>query len=412
MPTRAESGDSPQPAAPDLPITEVAPRTWFVRPSWVNVAVFETDAGLVMVDAGFATDAATIHAAVRSVTDAPLHTVVFTHGHVDHAFGLRAFLKAGEHPRVVAHENVAARFRRYARTAGYNARINATQFRLDPEAVRWPQADTDFVWPDLTYRDELVLDVGGEEFHLRHARGETDDATWVWVPGRRALACGDFWFNVAPNCGNPQKVQRYPEDWATAAETMAGIGAELLLPGHDTFQTGADHIRRLFTVQAEFLRAIVDQTIAGLNAGLTHDEVVEQVEVPPHLAAEPSLQPLYDRPEFIARNVIRQYGGWWNGRAADLMPAPADARAREVAALAGGVDALVARARTLADPAAPGHDLRLACHLAEWALAAAPEDDDARACASEVFAARAAQETSLMGKGIFSAAARAAKPPH
>ena len=411
MPTRAASGDSEAPTPGDLPITEVAPRTWIVAPSWVNVAVFETDAGLVMVDAGFATDAATIHAAVRSVTDAPLHTVIFTHGHGDHAFGLRAFLKAGEHPQVVAHENVAARFRRYARTADYNARINATQFRLDPEALRWPHDDTDFVWPDVTYRDALVLEVGGEELHLHHARGETDDATWVWVPGRRALACGDFWFTVAPNCGNPQKVQRYPEDWANAAEAMAGLGAELLLPGHDTFQTGVDHIRRLFTVQAEFLRAIVDQTLAGLNAGLTHDEVVDRVTIPAHLAAEPSLQPLYDRPEFIARNVIRQYGGWWNGRAADLMPAPADARAREVAALAGGVDALVARARALADPASPDHDLRLACHLAEWAVAAAPEHADARACASDVFGARAAQESSLMGKGIYSAAARAARPP-
>ncbi|MBM3658854.1 MAG: MBL fold metallo-hydrolase, partial [Actinobacteria bacterium] len=324
MPTRAQ-------------ITEVAARTWFVKPSWVNVALFETDEGLVMVDAGFATDAAAVHAAVRSVSDAPLHTVVFTHGHVDHAFGLKAFLAAGDRPRIVAHEHVAARFRRYARTAGYNARINATQFQIDPEAMRWPQEDGHFFWPDLTYRDELVLTIGGEEFHLRHALGETDDATWVWVPGRKALACGDLWFNVAPNCGNPQKVQRYPEGWADAADAMAGLGAEVLLPGHDTFQTGADHIRRLFTVQAEYLRAIVDQTLAGLNAGLTHDEIVDAVVIPPHLAAEPSLQPFYDRPEFIARNVIRQYGGWWNGRPADLLPAPADARAREVVALAGGV---------------------------------------------------------------------------
>ena len=395
MPTRAE-------------ITEVAPRTWFVKPGFVNVAVFETDEGLVMVDAGFAADSAAIHEAVRTVTSAPLQTVVFTHGHIDHAFGLKAFLDAGDRPRIVAHEHVAERFRRYARTAGYNARINATQFQLDPEAVRWPKEDGHFFWPDLTYHDATVLTVGGEEFHLHHALGETDDATWVWVPERATLACGDFWFNVAPNCGNPQKVQRYPEGWADAAEAMAALGAEILLPGHDTYQTGADHIRRLFTVQAEFLRSIVDQTLAGLNAGLTHDEIVEAVTVPAHLAAEPSLQPRYDRPEFIARNVIRQYGGWWNGRPADLIPAPADARAREIAALAGGVGALVARARVLADPAAPDHDLRLACHLAEWAVTAAPDDPDARALAAEVFAARAAGEPSLMGKGIFSAAARRA----
>ena len=396
MPTRAE-------------VTEVAPRTWFVRPSWVNVALFETDDGLVMVDAGFATDAGAVHDAVRSVSDAPLHTVVFTHGHIDHAFGLKAFLAAGDRPTIVAHEKVASRFRRYERTAGYNARINATQFGLDPEAVRWPKEDAHFFWPDVTYRDSLVLTIGGEELHLHHGEGETDDATWVWVPGRKVLACGDFWFNVAPNCGNPQKVQRYPEGWADAAETMAGLGAEILLPGHDTFQVGREHIRHLFAVQAELLRTIVDQTIAGLNAGLTHDEIVEAVAIPTHLAEEPSLQPRYDRPEFIARNVIRQYGGWWNGRAAELMPAPAAAQAREIARLAGGVTALVARARVLADPASAEHDLRLACHLAEWAVTAAPDDPGARACAADVFSARATAEPSLMGTGIYSAAARRAR---
>ncbi|MFO1536640.1 MAG: alkyl sulfatase dimerization domain-containing protein [Actinomycetota bacterium] len=393
---------------PTPPITEVAPRTWIVQPSWVNAACFETDEGLVLVDAGQATDAERIHSAVRSVTAAPLHTVIFTHGHVDHAFGLWGFLDAGERPRIVAHENVVPRFRRYARTAEYNTAVNARQFSVDPATVPWPRDDAHFVWPDLTYTDALVLTIGGEEFHLHHACGETDDATWVWVPGRRTLACGDFWFNVSPNCGNPQKVQRYPEAWADAADAMAALGAEILLPGHSLHQTGVDHIRHLFTVQAEYLRTIVDQTLTGLNAGLTHDEIVAALEIPAHLAAEPSLQPRYDRPEFVARNLIRQYGGWWNGRAADLMPAPAPAWTAEIVALAGGVAPVVARARVLADPAAPDHDLALACHLAEWAVTAAPDDPDARACAAAVFGARAAAEPSLMGIGIYGAAARQA----
>ena len=404
MPTRA-----PAPSEPAA--LEVAPGTWFV-PGWVNVAAFATADGLVLVDAGLAGDARRIHAAVRSVTDLPLHTVVFTHGHVDHAFGLRAFLEAGDRPRIVAHTGVADRFRRYARTAGYNARINAVQFGVDPEALRWPSADADFAWPDVTYTDALDLVVGGETFCLRHARGETDDGTWVWVPDRRVLACGDLFIGVAPNAGNPQKVQRYPEEWADASETLAGLGAEVLLPGHSDHRTGAATIRHLFTVQAEYLRSIVEQTIAGLNAGLPHDAIVAALEIPAHLLAEPTLQPLYDRPEFIARNVIRTYGGWWNGSPADLLPAPADARAREIAALAGGTAALVARARTLlATDDRSDADLRLACHLAEWAVLAAPDDPDARACAREAFGARAAAESSLMGRGIFGAAVRAAGAP-
>ena len=39
------------------------------------------------------------------------------------------------------------------------------------------------------------------------------------------------------------------------------------------------------------------------------------------------------------RNLLRLWGGWWNGNAADLLPATPAAQAGEIAALAGGVDA-------------------------------------------------------------------------
>ena len=44
---------------------------------------------------------------------------------------------------------------------------------------------------------------------LTHARGETGDHTWPWWPERRILFTGDLSCWVAPNVGNPQKVQRY-----------------------------------------------------------------------------------------------------------------------------------------------------------------------------------------------------------
>ena len=37
------------------------------------------------------------------------------------------------------------------------------------------------------------------------------------MPGRRILCCGDLFIWATPNAGNPQKVQRYPRDWAGGA---------------------------------------------------------------------------------------------------------------------------------------------------------------------------------------------------
>lgn len=73
-------------------VTEAAPRTYFIQPGMVNVALFETDEGLLLVDCGCAGDGPALLRAVRSLSDRPLHTVVYTHGHIDHAFGLWAFL--------------------------------------------------------------------------------------------------------------------------------------------------------------------------------------------------------------------------------------------------------------------------------------------------------------------------------
>ena len=51
------------------------------------------------------------------MTDAPVHTAIYTHGHVDHAFGLDPFLVDGQAPpEIIGHADMAARFERYART--------------------------------------------------------------------------------------------------------------------------------------------------------------------------------------------------------------------------------------------------------------------------------------------------------
>ena len=121
-------------------LDEVADRTGFIA-SFGNVAAFATEDALVLVDTGNQVLAGANHEAVRGWTDLPLDTVVYTHGHIDHVFGMAPFEEeeaaAGRpRPRVVAHELVPARFDRYKLTAGYNGVINARQFKMP--GFRWP----------------------------------------------------------------------------------------------------------------------------------------------------------------------------------------------------------------------------------------------------------------------------------
>ena len=367
-----------------------------------NVNAFAVDGALVLVDAGSDWAARDNFASVRSWTDLPLDTVVYTHGHIDHVLGVAPFEAEADaagwpRPRVVAHELVPARFDRYKLTAGYNGVINARQFQLP--AYQWP---TDYRYPDETYRLRLDIEVGGQRFELHHGKGETDDHTWVWLPDRKVLCTGDMFIWASPNCGNPQKVQRYPREWALALREMAALEPVLLLPGHGWPIAGADRVRQALTDTADLLDHLVDATLALMNEGARLDEIVHAVQAPADLLERPYLRPVYDEPEFVVRTVWRLYGGWYDGNPAHLKPAPDADLAAELAALAGGAAVLADRAAALA---ADG-ELRLAGHLAELAAQAAPDDAGVHRVRADVFARRAGEELSTMSKGVFSWAAR------
>ncbi|HEX7167400.1 MAG TPA: alkyl sulfatase dimerization domain-containing protein [Acidimicrobiales bacterium] len=387
-------------------IEEIRDGVAFV-PSFANVSAFATGDGLVLVDTGSQVLARVVHEQIRRWNTTRLDTAVYSHGHIDHVFGVPVFeeeaVANGWHaPRVVAHEALPARFDRYVLTAGYNGVINRRQFGLGA-GFEWPTA---YRYPDETYRDRLDVEVGGVRFELHHARGETDDHTWTWVPERRVLCSGDLFIWASPNAGNPQKVQRYPAEWAVALRQMVELRAEVLLPGHGFPVIGEDRVAQALGDTAELLESLQEQTLALMNEGASLNDILHTVRAPAHLMERPYLQPVYDEPEFVVRNIWRLYGGWYDGNPANLKPSPDAALAGELADLCGGA---VALARRALDVSGEG-DHRLASHLVELAWQAAPGDGEVREARAEVYRARVAVETSTMAKGIFRWAVTEAEP--
>ena len=381
-------------------VEEMAAGVFFLH-TFANITVVRTARGLVLIDtANYAARERTF-ALVRAVDPAPVFAAIYTHGHADHALGLPPFLaeareRGWPRPRIVGHRNVAARFARYRRTNAYNALINARQFGIAPA---WPM---DYDEPDVVYDDTLAFAAGEVRLELRHARGETDDHTWLWWAARRILWTGDLFIWVAPNAGNPQKVQRYAAEWAAALRAMSRLEPELLIPGHGVPIAGRDRVRQALDETAEWLETLERETLARMNAGATLDTILAEVRPPAHLAGRPYLQAVYDEPEYVVRNIWRLYGGWWDGVPAHLKPAREAEIAGEVARLAGGAEPLAARARELAASGDPA----LAGHLIDWAAAAAPDNRAVHAARAAIYEAPAASAAALMTRGIFAAAAR------
>jgi len=397
--TGAVSADDHPPYAPLLELETIADGVAFIS-SFANVTAVATAEGLVLIDVGSAQLAALVHENLREWSKARVHTAVFTHGHLDHVMGIDRFDdeardKGWPRPRVVAHDALPARFERYVLTAGYNGCINTRQFQMP---VVWP---TTYRAPDVLYARALDLDVGGVKLELHHARGETDDHTWVWVPSKKLLCTGDLFLWCCPNAGNPQKVQRYPGEWARALRVMETLDAEVLAPGHGVPIIGAGRVKQALSETAELLEDLRDRTVAAMNEGMRLDDIVRLVRAPERLLGRPYLHPVYDEPEFIVRNLWRQYGGWWDGDPSRLKPAPSAELAKELSTLAGGAAKLAERGRVLA---AAG-DLALACHLVELAAQAEPDDAAIVKARADVYHARARRERSLMARGIYTAAA-------
>ncbi len=377
-----------------------------------HVVVVKTDDGLVAFDSSGPGSGRRVLESLRRWSDDPFHTLVYSHGHIDHVGGSRAFAQDAKSsgrplPRVIAHENLNPRLQRYRATNGYNKVINARQFGGSPvSTLGGPGSQQPFVpegtlEPVIEYSDAMTAEVGGIEFQLHHAMGETDDHTWTWIPHHQMISAGDQFIWNFPNCGNPQKVQRYPLEWAASLREMASTDVELFVPAHGLPISGHDRIVSCLNNVASTLEQLVDDVVSAMNSGSTLNDIVGAVRVDPEVLELPYLRPLYDEPEFVIRNIWRLYGGWWDGKPSRLKPASDVAIAVELAELAGGVSILAERARALAEAG----ELRVACHLIDMAADAAPESAAVHEIRAWVYLTRRAAESSLMSKGIFESAA-------
>lgn len=141
--TTAQPGHHPLLSALHL-TAEICPDVAFYK-GYVNLVVVQTEAGLVLIDTG------SYHPrqhwrsfeGVRCWSKDRVHTAVYTHGHVDHAYGLPPFLREIEEkhwarPQIISHRAVIPGMQRYIATSGYNTVINTRQF--GGARFEWPTA--------------------------------------------------------------------------------------------------------------------------------------------------------------------------------------------------------------------------------------------------------------------------------
>lgn len=202
------------PLGGELRLHEVAAPTADVV-SFARVSALSADEGLVLVDTGQLLVASQLHEALRGYTPDRLVAAVFSTSTTSSASARSRKRRGAQLDRPAC-----------ARPRGHGSPVRALQAgeRLQRRRQRPPVPAARAQLPDRVPRRDLP---GGGH----RAKGETDDNTWTYLPGRKVLA-GDLFIWCSPNAGNPQKVPRYPLEWAAALSQLTECGAELFLPGH------------------------------------------------------------------------------------------------------------------------------------------------------------------------------------
>jgi alkyl sulfatase BDS1-like metallo-beta-lactamase superfamily hydrolase len=389
----------------------------FLVPGFGNCTILIGEDGIAIVDTGLFANGPRLVRELRSISDAPVRYIIYTHGHYDHAFGTPAILEDAEErghapPIIVGHVNVAVRFARYQKTAGHLADTYVRQFASwaapggamegnDPaNVVRLAR----YFPPTLEYENRIALSLGNITLECRHGLGETDDHTWMWVPERKIVIGGDLVVSSIPNAGAPFRVQRYVVEWAEALEEMAGLEPDAVISGHGgVFRD--DNARSMLLTTARALRYLEDEVIRRLNEGQWYEEIVQNVDLPEDLKDSPYLLPAYGCTTFIVHCVLRRYTGWYDGNPSMLFPSARSEVARDVVDLIGDVDPLLDRARDLGD-SGEVDAIQRALHLVDFVIHAGGEKvQEARKIKADLLDARAVKEPSFISRNILESAA-------
>ncbi len=351
-----------------------------------GVQMVITDQGLVIIDTTESKETAkVILEEFRKITDKPIRYIIYTHGHVDHVCGSTVFMEEGAQV-IATRETVDFLSKDFGSLGRFHNRSRHIQFgdiaedyaleRAYEPPVHLPtlEQSKDFVWPTITFDREYTFVLGGKRFELYHTVGETPDHLMVWLPHEKALFCGDLYYLSFPNLSSPMLEPRPVRGWYESLERMVAMQAEYLIPGHTSAVIGANNVREALTSHARAIRYVYEETIKSIDEGKSVKEAVRSIKLPEEMAQRTQLREAYGRVDWSVRGIYQGETGWYDGRGTHLDPLPPRFRARELVALTGGADKILARTIELQKKG----EHQLVCELCDIVLEANPEDKMAR----------------------------------
>ena len=287
--------------------------------------------------------------AFDSVCGKPLKAIIYTHFHTDHTSGAVA-LAGNQQPDVYAQELLPHYLDKTASVVRYITEKRSYRMfgvylddaalvncGIGPDLHIQKGSTLGVLRPTVTFKDSLNVTIAGVRLTMVHAPGETPDQLLVWLPDSKTLLCGDNLYKTFPNLYTIRgTAYRDVNLWKNSVDKMRYLHPEVIVPSHTEVIRGADTIAKILTDYRDAIQYVHDQTVRGMNKGLTPDELTEAVVLPKHLQQSPWLKEFYGKTEWSVRTVFDGYMGFFDGNPTTLLPLKKKDRAQKMEALAGG----------------------------------------------------------------------------
>ena len=264
-----------------------------------------TDEGIILADPLNPDFAEWLKGELDARFDVPVHYIIYSHSHFDHAAGAAAFPGA----TIVAHERVAMNMDgRFMHMPGdmidrndngmvdreeIDIPTNADpgicgmfpgwfdQIDLDGDGIVPPsELQSTILPPDLTYSERMTLTLGGKTVELMHpGKNHGDDMTVVLFPEEKVVFATDMMADALvrddirslPSACGP--LDGTPiDEWIRSYEAVEALDFDIFAGGHGGIFSKED-----LQLPTRFLRDLKAEVEAGIAAGMSLEEMKESI---------------------------------------------------------------------------------------------------------------------------------------
>ena len=406
---------------------EVAEGVWQARGYDIsNITFMETPNGWLIIDplTTSSTAEACLNLANETLGERPVHSIIYTHSHLDHFGGILGVTSQEEvdagNVRIIAPDGFLEEVVRENIIAGPMMARRA-HYQFGPLLPTGPHGQVDIglgqslplgashlIPPTETvYETGTELEIDG----LRVIFQNTPDAEApsemnFFFPDRNLLCmaenCTHTMHNLYPIRGAQTRDALAWSKYIHEALLLWGDHTDIMFATHHWPRFGKQDVQDFLCLQRDVYRWQHDQTMRLANMGYVPTEIAETLKLPEEFLQESHVQGYYGTVSHNSKAVYTKYLGWYDGNPANLNPLPPVESGKKYVEYMGGTSQLIKKATKAFEEG----DYRWVVQVMNHAVFADPTNSDVRNLQADAFEQLGYQSESGTWRNAYLTAAR------